>query len=351
LAETQKGILDRTIWSDKLGASMHVFIDTNILLNFFHFSKDELESLNNIFASHEHGAATVHLTRQVCDEFRRNRENKIKDALKRFNEVSGSAQLPSFMKDYEEYKEIRRLNDELQVLTKSITQKINADIHAKELLADKLILDIFSRSQIIEATSDLFATAQMRIAIGNPPGKNSSLGDAINWEILLHNVPSKEPLHIISADGDFYSSLNENAVNPFLEEEWKNRKESPLYVYRTLSGFMKKHFDGVAFTFDRTKATLIDDLFTAKNFATTHQLIRSLENYSYFSLKEVERILAAAIDNNQFGGIATDIDVSNFLYRVAVPQLSNITNLEWRGVLQEVLEDRQERLHVAAQIF
>ena len=55
---------------------MHVFIDTNILLNFFHFSKDELDALNNVFASHEHGAVTVHLTEQVCDEFKRNRENK-----------------------------------------------------------------------------------------------------------------------------------------------------------------------------------------------------------------------------------------------------------------------------------
>jgi hypothetical protein len=27
---------------------MHVFIDTNILLNFFHFSKDELDALNNV---------------------------------------------------------------------------------------------------------------------------------------------------------------------------------------------------------------------------------------------------------------------------------------------------------------
>lgn len=41
---------------------MHVFIDTNILLNFFHFTKDELDALNDVFASHEHGAAKVHLT-------------------------------------------------------------------------------------------------------------------------------------------------------------------------------------------------------------------------------------------------------------------------------------------------
>lgn len=322
---------------------MHVFIDTNILLNFFHFSKDELDALNNVFASHEHGAATVHLTQQVNDEFRRNRENKIKDALKRFKEVKFSAQLPSFMKGYEEYEGIRRLSGELQGLVKSITEKVDADILAKSLIADKLISDIFSRSSIIQTTSEVFSAANMRMAIGNPPGKNSSIGDAINWTILVSSVPNDEPLHIISEDGDFYSSLNENAVHPFLEDEWKRRKNSPLYVYRTLSAFMKGHFDGVAFSFDKTKESLIYDLSGAGNFATTHQLIAKLETYSYFSLKEVERILVAAVENDQFGWIATDSDVSDFLNRVAVPRLGSISVEEQRDVLQGVITEQKKR--------
>ena len=52
---------------------MHVFIDTNILLNFYHYTSDELDALNNVFASHNQGAANVYLTDQVCDEFKRNR--------------------------------------------------------------------------------------------------------------------------------------------------------------------------------------------------------------------------------------------------------------------------------------
>ena len=87
---------------------MHVFIDTNVLLNFFHFTKEEIDALNNVFASHEHGAAKVHLTEQVCDEFHRNRESKIKDALKKFKDARFAAQLPAFMKQYEEYEQIRQ---------------------------------------------------------------------------------------------------------------------------------------------------------------------------------------------------------------------------------------------------
>jgi hypothetical protein len=229
------------------------------------------------------------------------------------------------------------------VLVKSITEKVDADILAKALLADKLISGIFSRAKIIETTSELFSIANMRMAIGNPPGKNSSIGDAINWTILLSNVPNKEPLHIISEDGDFYSSLNEDAVHPFLEEEWRRRKESPLYVYRTLSAFMKVHFDGVAFTFDKTKEALIDDLVTAGSFATIHQLIAKLETYSYFSLKEVECILAAAVENQQFGWIVTDKDVSDFLNRVAISRMASITVPEQRELLQKVSAEQKER--------
>lgn len=322
---------------------MHVFIDTNILLNFFHFSKDELDALNDVFASHEHGAAKVHLTRQVCDEFKRNRENKIKDALKRFKEVKFSAQLPSFMKGYEEYDSIRRLGNELQLLVKAISEKVDADIVGKRLLADRLIADIFSRAIIIETTAEIFSAANMRLTIGNPPGKSGSIGDAINWTILLQTVPDGEPLHVISEDGDFYSTLNEDAVHPFLEDEWRTRKQSTLHVYRTLSRFMKLHFDGVAFPFDRTKDALIDDLSASGSFAHSHHLIAKLEAFSYFSLKEVERILAAAIENNQFGWIATDSDVSDFLNRVAVPRMASITSPEQKEVLQGVIDEQLAR--------
>jgi predicted nucleic acid-binding protein len=323
---------------------MHVFIDTNILLNFFHFSKDELDALNDVFASHEHGAAKVYLTEQVCDEFRRNRENKIKDALKRFKEVKYSAQLPSFMKGYEEYNSIRKLSMELQKLVKAIMDKADSDIASRELLADKLIEDIFSRSEILETTTEVFSVASMRIAIGNPPGKNNSIGDSINWTVLLQAVPNTENLHIISEDGDYYSSINEEAVHPFLEQEWKKKKKSSVFMYRTLTAFLKEHFDGVAFTFDKTKDAIIDDLSSTGNFATTHQLIGKLEEYSYFSLKEIERILAAAAGNEQFGWIITDGDVSNFLNRVAVPQIANIADQDQREILRKVVEEQNKRV-------
>jgi hypothetical protein len=322
---------------------VHVFIDTNILLNFFHYSKDELDALNNVFASHKHGSATVHLTEQVCNEFRRNRENKIKDALKRFKDARIAPQFPSFMKGYEEYGEIRDKSAQLQDLQKAILEKVQKDISEQTLLADRLIGDIFGKQKVVPVTKDVFEAASMRLSLGNPPGKNNSLGDAVNWTILLASVPSKEHLHIISEDGDFYSSLDEGRVHPFLLEEWRRAKGGELFAYRTLSTFMEQHFDGVAFAFDKDKDALIEALRTAGAFSVTHRLIAELENYQYFSAKEVTRMLQAAEENNQFGWIVTDYDVSDFLNRVAVPHMESLSDSH-KAILTKVINEKKERL-------
>lgn len=323
---------------------MHAFIDTNILLTFFHFTDEELDGLNNVFASHEHGAATVHLTDQVKDEFRRNREMKIKDALKRFKEIKFTAQLPSFMKAYDEYSHIKMLANELQAKRTTILKKADDDIAKQELVADKLILEIFNKSKLIKTSDEIYEAAHRRVTIGNPPGKNRSIGDAINWLILLNTVPDGEGVHIISADGDFYSPLDDERVHPFLKEEWREEKNSDVYVYRTLSAFLSEHFDGVAFSYDKEKDGLIDDLAETGSFAGTHSIIAKLENYNYFSLKEVERVLEAAIANDQFGWIVTDYDISDFLNRIAVPRRHELNKLEYIEILDNVFKEQSGRL-------
>lgn len=319
---------------------MHVFIDTNILLNFFHFTKEDIDALSNVFASHEHGAATVHLTEQVCDEFLRNRENKIKDALKKFKDVKFAAQLPAFMKQYEEYDLIRKKSAELQELAKAISQKVDVDVIENGLLTDALIKDIFNKSNPIATTPELFGKAHMRMSLGNPPGKNGSVGDAVNWMALLEAVPNGEDLHVISEDGDFYSAIDENRPHPFLKQEWKSKKQAEVFVYRTLSSFLKMHFDGVAFSYDKTKDALIESLAKSGSFADTHYLIEKLEQFGYFSLNEVQRILSAALVNNQFGWIVDDPDVYTFLNRVAVSRMGTLTDIAQIELLQKMLDNK-----------
>lgn len=315
---------------------MHVFIDTNILLTFYHFTDEELDALDSIFASHEYGATTVHLTQQVKDEFTRNRENKIKDALTKFSSAKFNLQIPSFIKTYPEYKKMMKLSKELQTMTKEVLEQVKDAIANKELLADKLIGDIFAKAELIKITDKQYSSAIRRTRLGNPPGKKDSIGDVVNWLALLDIVPTGEPLHLISADGDFYSSFDETKVNPFLSEEWTKKKKSDVFVYRNLAKFINEHFDGIAFSFDVGKEELIDSLAGCGSFASTHSAIAKLESYPYFSTKEVKRILEAACSNDQFGWIVSDDDIATFLTRIAGPKMGEITEPELLKMLMKV---------------
>jgi PIN domain len=66
--------------------TMNLFIDTNIYLTFYHYSSDDLEELKKLAVAIKSGEITLYSTQQIQDEFKRNRESKIADALKRFNE-------------------------------------------------------------------------------------------------------------------------------------------------------------------------------------------------------------------------------------------------------------------------
>jgi hypothetical protein len=70
------------------------------------------------------------------------------------------------------------------------------------------------------------------MSVGNPPGKKGSLGDAINWEALLENVPDGEDLYLIADDRDYFSVLDENKPREFLIREWKEKRESDVFFYR-----------------------------------------------------------------------------------------------------------------------
>jgi hypothetical protein len=322
---------------------MHVFIDTNILLNFFHYSKDDLDALNDVFATHRYGSATVHLTEQVCNEFRRNREARIKDAINKFEKARFAPQFPYFLRGYEEYGAIRALAAELEKRRASLLEKITRDVAENALVADKLIGQILKTSTIALVSKEVYESAVMRVALGNPPGKNRNLGDSVNWLILKQGVPQGEDIHVISEDGDFYSLLDEERAHPFLAEEWRADKKGSLYVYRTLTKFMGQHFDGVAFSYDKEKDALMESLRGTGSFAGTHAIIAKLSEYPYFSRKEIERILDAASENTQFGWITTDYDVSDFLNRVAVPHLEKLTSDEHKKILQGVIEEQKIR--------
>lgn len=315
---------------------MHVFVDTNVLLSFYHFTKDDLDSLHEVFVSHQCQTVTMHVTDQVRDEFLRNRESKVLDALKRFRAVSVSLESPAFMQSYPQFSQLEKASKAFRKHHKKLLDAVMPDIITKKLPADLLINNMFDESELVETTKGAFALAKRRVGVGNPPGKGSSLGDAINWEMLLDNVPEKQDLYIISNDGDFYSEIESHRANPFLLDEWKRRKKSTLHCYRALSDFLKDHFDGVTLSLDPEKAAAIDALARSGSFAYTHQLVTELAAFSFFSLTETRAILDAAVSNSQFGGIVGDSDVRQLFLRAINPHRSKLTDSEHKKMIARV---------------
>ena len=89
----------------------HLFLDSNIWLSLYSFTNDDLEQFEKLERLIDKDIHIV-ITKQVCDEVMRNRESKIKDALKDFK--IGTLSFPAFSKGYSEYEDIKREYNKLK---------------------------------------------------------------------------------------------------------------------------------------------------------------------------------------------------------------------------------------------
>lgn len=291
---------------------MNLFIDTNIFLGFFHLASDDLEELKKLAELIRRKKLRVLLPEQVEREFARNRENKVADAIKRFREIKLNMQFPQLAKDYSEYAELRRLMQSFDSLHRKLLDRITEDVANATLKADAIIETLFSLAQRQSTTDEIMRLALRRRDIGDPPGKNASLGDAINWETLLVAAPRGEDIHLVSGDGDFASELDGDKLKSVLDQEWREKKHSEAFFYRSLSQFFKRKFPQITLASEVATDLLIADLARSSSFATTHGIIAQLSREAEPSLSQTEVLLRIALNNSQVGWILTDNDVREY---------------------------------------
>jgi len=295
---------------------MNIFLDTNIFLSFYHLSSDDLEELKKLAVLARKGKIKIYLPEQVVNEFRRNRANKISDAIKRLREQSINLQLPQLSKKYKEYDKLRKVYKEYVKYHGKLIECIEEDTISNNLAADDVIEKLFNVLESIPTSQEQIAKSRLRIDLGNPPGKKGSLGDALNWEVLLETVPDGEELYFITDDTDFFSPLDPNSLDPYLEQEWSDCKSSNIHLYKRLSTFFQDHFPDIELAIELEKDLLIKDLAGASNFENTHKAISKLSRFIDFTQAQINEIIAAAISNNQIYWIARYPDVHNFLASV-----------------------------------
>jgi hypothetical protein len=203
--------------------TVHLFIDTNIWLSLYHFTHDDLEQLSKVVVLIDQRKLTLHQPSPVVDEFWRNRDSKISDALKKFKAAAALNEFPQMCKDYPQFGRLVAAAQEYQRLKAHLLDQLERDAVSESLAADKVISGLFAKANLLKTTPDVIGPARLRIEVGNPPGKKGSLGDALNWESLLRNVPEGEDLYLVADDQDYRGSLNDVDLHPYLAREWKSK--------------------------------------------------------------------------------------------------------------------------------
>lgn len=314
----------------------NVFIDSNIWLSLYHFTNDDLEQFGKL--KELNGTdIKLFLPQQVCNEVRRNREAKLKDTFKQF-EIK-PIQFPAFCKEYEEYEQFSNDYSDILHRYRIWKTKINTDIKNQSLPADKTINDFFEATEPLECDS-LVEKAFTRYRIGNPPGKDNKYGDAVNWECLLASVPDKEDLYLISSDKDYRSELFDDAINPFLEDEWKRKKHSNIFFYKNLVPFLSEHFKDIQLKSEQEKQELILKLNVSPNFQSTHGIIAMLNKQTGWTDSQIEDLCATVEKNNQVGWILGDADVLSF-YSSILSRINyeKLTDCATKRVMKTIFSD------------
>lgn len=321
---------------------MDLFIDTNIYLSFYHYASDDLEELKKLIVLLKQKKLTLYLPEQVVQEFNRNREAKIADALKRFKDQRLKLQFPQMCKDFDEYAKLRNLQKEYEEHHAALLNKLHEAVANHSLKADEITTQLFTLAKRIPCPPELLQKARTRAAVGNPPGKDNSLGDAVNWEALLAAVPNAADLNFITDDSDYSSPLGEELFNGYLLAEWRASKKSDLAFYQRLSQFFSNNFPEIKLATEFEKELLIHDLANSVSFLQTHTAIAKLAQFTDFTKNQVAALAAAGSINSQVYMIMDDTDVRDF-FAALINGHPNAIDPKTLALLQSLLEPPEKK--------
>jgi hypothetical protein len=324
---------------------MNLFIDTNIFLDFYHLSGADIEELHKLTALLESGGLKLFITDQLCDEFKRNRDNKINDAMNAFNKPKLTIIFPAFCKLYPEYAELQIMLKEANTKQTQLYNKAMADVDAVKLKADTVIGELFGNATLVVVSDKIYMKALRRFRMGNPPGKKGgTIGDEVNWEALLEEVPNGEDLYFVSRDSDYAAAIDPYKFNPFLDKEWSFKKGggASIFFYKSIQNFFKAKYPEIKLASDVKKNALIEALAKSGTFATTHLVVEKLNQIVEFSPTQVEQLIQIAHMNKQVWWIMGDTDVLAFYLKLRDEHSNNIS-VESLEALTKLISEEEKK--------
>jgi len=304
-----------------------LYIDTNIYLTFFHFTNEDLKELKKLIALINTDNIKLFLPEQTKNEFHRNREVKIADSLDKLRAAKLNNQFPQICHSYDEFENMKKAIKEYDKNKAKLLEKLQHDAETETLLADDVLNQLLNKAIFIETTQKILNASILRFDLGNPPGKDKSYGDAINWESLLSEIPENEDLYFVSEDKDYYSKLNNDNFNDYLLKEWKSSKTSNLFYFKRLSDFFKEKYPDIEISSETEKDILIKNLFEAYTFDNAKSVIKKISSFDNFSIKQLNDITSAFSTNNQIYWIKNDYIISNARRNIIETNADKIDNV------------------------
>ncbi|KGH34544.1 PIN domain-containing protein [Lactococcus cremoris] len=310
---------------------INIFIDTNILLSLYDASSNNLSIFKQLLELME-DEIQVLLPEQVKNEFYRNRENRLSIIFSNLPLIPKA--FPNVIKDNEEFEEISQEIATVASSYQKIVRSIKESASKEELLADKVIKEVFDKAIWLNVDDKIIKRAKRRYDVGNPPGKKGSYGDAIIWETLLSKIEKGQDIFFASNDNDYSSQLDKNKINSYLGTEWENKMKSTLFFFKDLDKLLKdeqfkneldkretKNSEEISKLLEdidlkiideENRNNLINNLKQSNSFAETHGLINSLRKHSNWTYRQKEALAEALVLNSQVNAIIEDDDVFEF---------------------------------------
>jgi predicted nucleic acid-binding protein len=226
-----------------------LFIDANIWLDFYRArSEAALKLLDHV----ETVADRVITTYQLEMEFKKNRQYAIAEGLK---SLAAPPQLPrhGVFSNAKDLMVAQRATDQVKARVVKLKKRLvrileNPTVHDP---VHKVVQRVFHRDSPIALTRQMpirraiKRQAMRRFLMGYPPRKagDTSYGDAINWEWMIHCALSQSAeLVIVTRDADYGLDVDDKSyVNDFLRHEFSERvsRKRDVMLCRKLSEALK----------------------------------------------------------------------------------------------------------------
>lgn len=227
-----------------------IFIDTNILLDFYRIRKSDI-SLKYLELIDKHKDKVI-TTSQVEMEFKKNRQSALLENIVKLKNESTEG-FPAILSQAKAADIIIRRKKELSVQYNKLKAKIDKIFNNPSLndVVYQTTQRLFKKNSPLNLNRthnkrfEIRDLAKKRFELGYPPRKekDTSFGDSVNWEWIVQcAIDTGKDIVIVSRDSDYgVTYSNDLFLNDWLSQEFKQRVGAPQKI--TLTDKLHRAFD------------------------------------------------------------------------------------------------------------